>query len=131
MNDGLNRYVQQWIEKADEDLLVVHQLMDADSTARGAIGFHCQQAVEKYLKAFLIFHGIEPERTHNLEFLLERCSTVDPGFSEIDPLNLTDYRVEARYPGDFLEPDIGELKELMLVVDHIRDKVTYLIKGKS
>jgi len=131
MNDELKRYVQQWIEKADEDRLVVHQLLDAESIALGAIGFHCQQAVEKYLKSFLIFHGIEPERTHNLEFLLERCSAIDSGFLEIDLLNLTDYGVEARYPGDFLEPAIAEINELMLIVDQIREMVIHSVNGQT
>jgi HEPN domain-containing protein len=131
MNDELKRYVQQWIEKADEDRLVVHQLLDAESIARGTIGFHCQQAVEKYLKSFLIFHGIEPERTHNLEYLLERCSAIDPCFFEIDLLNLTDYGVEARYPGDFLEPAIDELNELMKIVDQIREVVIHIVNGQN
>jgi HEPN domain-containing protein len=131
MNDELKRFVQQWIEKADEDRLVVHQLIGADSTARGAIGFHCQQAAEKYLKAFLIFHHIEPERTHNLEFLLERCAAIDTNFSDIDPLNLTDYGVEVRYPGDFLEPSIVEIYELISIVNQIREKVMTGISGKN
>ena len=131
MNDELKQYVLQWIEKADEDRLFVHQLFEADSIARGTIGFHCQQAAEKYLKAFLIFHGIEPERTHNLEFLLARCSDIDTIFSAIDLLNLTDYGVEARYPGDFLEPTVGEIKELIQVVDQIREKLMTLVAGKS
>lgn len=131
MNDEFKRYVQQWIEKADEDRLVVHQLFEADSIARGTMGFHCQQATEKYLKAFLIFHGIEPERTHNLEFLLEQCASIDTSFSDIDPLNLTDYGIEVRYPGDFLEPSIGEIKELMLIINQIREKVMARIVGMS
>jgi HEPN domain-containing protein len=131
MNDELKRYVQQWIDKADEDRLVVHQLLEADSIARGTMGFHCQQATEKYLKAFLIFHGIEPERTHNLEFLLERCAAIDVNFSDIDPLNLTDYGVEVRYPGDFLEPSIVEINVLMIIVNQIRGKVMTGISDKS
>ena len=131
MNDELKGYVLQWIEKADEDLLVVHQLIEAGSIARGTIGFHCQQAAEKYLKAFIIFHGIEPERTHNLEFLLSRCSEIDTSFSSIDPMNLTDYGVEARYPGDFLEPTVGEINELIQVIDQIRAKVMTRVVGNS
>jgi HEPN domain-containing protein len=123
MNDELKRYVQQWIEKADEDRLVVHQLLEADSIARGIMGFHCQQATEKYLKAYLIFNGIEPERTHNLEFLLQRCAAIDNSFSEIDLMNLTDYGIEVRYPGDFLEPSFIEINELMLIVNQIREKI--------
>ena len=131
MNYELKQYVLQWIEKADEDRLVVHQLFEAGSIARGTIGFHCQQAAEKYLKAFLIFHGIEPERTHNLEFLLARCGDIDTSFLAIELLNLTDYGVEARYPGDFLEPTVGEIMELIQIVDKIREKVMTRVAGKS
>ena len=78
---------------------------------------------------YLIFHGIEPERTHNLEFLLQRCAAIDASFSEIDPLNLTDYGIEVRYPGDFLEPSFMEINELMLIVNQIREKVMSRIAG--
>jgi HEPN domain-containing protein len=128
MTGDLKGYVGQWIEKAEEDLLVVHQLIEAESTALGTIGFHCQQAAEKFLKAFLIYHSIEPERTHNLEFLVERCAGIDPGFVGIDLLNLTDYGVEARYPGDFLEPSPGEINELIQIVGQIREKVLNQVK---
>ncbi|MDR2395752.1 MAG: HEPN domain-containing protein [Endomicrobium sp.] len=30
---------------------------------------HCQQAIEKYFKGFLIEHGWELQKTHNLKFL--------------------------------------------------------------
>jgi len=123
MSKESDEYFLQWIEKAEEDRLVVQQLVDADSSARGAIGFHCQQAAEKFLKAYLIFHGIDPERTHNLEFLVKRCSDIDKDFVKIYLMNLTDYGVEARYPGDFLEPSIIEIRELIQIVDTIRDKV--------
>lgn len=123
MTEEIRKYVVQWIEKAEEDRLVVHQLMEANSSAMGAIGFHCQQAAEKFLKAFLIFHGIEPPRTHNIEFLLKQCSEIAVNFTSINPLNLTDYGVEARYPGDFLEPSAMELKGLIEMVDQIREIV--------
>lgn len=128
MTGDLKNYVGQWIEKAEEDLLVVHQLFNAESTALGTIGFHCQQAAEKFLKAFLIYHSTEPERTHNLEFLLERCAGIDPGFDGIDLMNLTDYGVEARYPGDFLEPSTGEIVEFMRIVVQIRERVLNRVK---
>jgi len=95
-------YLQQWISKAEEDLLVVHQLMSADILVKGAIAYHCQQSAEKFLKAFLVFHGNEIPKTHNIEFLLERCKIIDKSFSAIDPCNLTDYGVEVRGQEEFL-----------------------------
>ena len=38
---------------------------------REIVGFHCQQAAEKYLKAFLTHSRIEFPRTHDLKALLE------------------------------------------------------------
>ncbi len=84
MTSDKNQYIHQWLSKANEDLLVVHQLINADSVALGVIGFHCQQAAEKFLKAFLIYHDIEPPRTHNLEFLLELSAEIEKKFSEVD-----------------------------------------------
>lgn len=124
MTSDKNQYIHQWLGKAHEDLLVVHQLNDADSIALGVIGFHCQQAAEKFLKAFLIYHDIEPPRTHNLEFLLELCAEIEKKFSGIDALNLTDYGVQARYPGDYMVPCRSELNEFIRIVEHIRELVT-------
>jgi HEPN domain-containing protein len=128
LTEELKKYIRQWIEKAEEDRLVVKQLIDADSSAKGVMGFHCQQSAEKYLKAFLIFCGGQPPRTHNIEYLLNQCSQIDNDFNEIDPLNLTDYGVEARYPGDFLQPSDKELIFLLGVVDQIREMVLEKIK---
>jgi HEPN domain-containing protein len=36
--------------------------------------FQAQQAVEKALKAFLVFYDVNPERTHNLVNLLKELS---------------------------------------------------------
>jgi len=36
-----------------------------------AVGFHSQQAVEKYLKAFVVANELKFERVHNLVKLLQ------------------------------------------------------------
>ena len=71
----------------------------------------------------MVFHRLEIPRTHNIEFLLEKCSKIDKSFSFVDPGNLTDYGVEVRYPGDFLEPSLKELDSLISVVRIIRELV--------
>lgn len=40
--------------------------------------FHCQQAAEKYLKAFLTWHGVEFPKTHDIGVLLDLVETVAP-----------------------------------------------------
>lgn len=66
--------------------------------------FHCQQAIEKSLKAFLAYHGEDIERTHNIIFLLSECSIFDQIFATIDPLDINAYAVQVRYPDSSLMP---------------------------
>lgn len=64
-----------------------------------------QQCVEKYLKAFLIFHNQEFRKTHDLSELIEQCRELDPDFEKLLELNvdrLTEYAVELRHPSDLL-----------------------------
>ena len=57
----IDEYTNQWIIKAEHDLKTVeHELtLPENEVVRDVVCFHCQQAVEKYLKAFLIYHKQE------------------------------------------------------------------------
>lgn len=59
MKNDKNTLVKAWIRKADNDLrnaeLVINSCVD--DCPYDTVCFHCQQAVEKYLKAFLILIG--------------------------------------------------------------------------
>ena len=81
-----DEYIENWLKKAESDLKIVdHELkLPEDEVVKDLVCFHCQQAVEKYLKAFLIFHEVELPRTHNIEFLLEQSAKIDRDFSGID-----------------------------------------------
>jgi HEPN domain-containing protein len=72
--------------------------------------FHCQQAIEKCLKAFLAYNGRDVERTHNVIFLLSECANFDPIFALVDPLNINAYAVQGRYPDSNLIPTAVEAK---------------------
>ena len=73
MNEQVEE-IREWIEKADHDLgsakIIYLHLPDYFDT----IAFHCQQAVEKYLKALLVYNRIEFSRSHDLVYLLELLS---------------------------------------------------------
>jgi len=95
--------LQQWKEVADNDL----NLADFSSKNMwpvpfAIICFHCQQAVEKYLKWFLIFHDIEPPKIHDLEELEKICEKIQPKFSDIYEKCslLSGYAVQSRYPNE-------------------------------
>ncbi|NJN94206.1 MAG: HEPN domain-containing protein [Anaerolineales bacterium] len=49
------------------------------------MGFFCQQAAEKYLKAFLLTAGQTPPRIHDIDALLEMSAVVDAAFDQLRP----------------------------------------------
>jgi HEPN domain-containing protein len=58
------------------DLMVNHRLT-------GEVAFNCQQAVEKYLKTFLVEHDSDYNKTHNLPKLHSMVTAIkDFGFDE-------------------------------------------------
>jgi HEPN domain-containing protein len=123
MNDATKEYVRQWILKAGDDLLVIQKLTEFEIIATSAVCFHCQQVVEKYLKAFLIANGIENKRTHNIEYLLAQCEEFDSDFSSIDPKDLSDFGVDIRYPGDMYIPTADETIEHKKIAITVKELV--------
>jgi len=97
------KLVEEWIYKAEEDFeSAVHLVKKDKKPVPDAVCFHCQQCIEKYLKAFFVLNNIEPPEIHDLQRLKAMCSKVDESFEEIseemDILNA--YAVNFRYPGE-------------------------------
>lgn len=92
--------VQKWLSKADLDLLTAERLLSfSEEPTIETICFHCQQAVEKYIKAFLIFKEKDFKKVHEIGYLLAIAKEVDGDFEQItDAETLTDFAVEVRYP---------------------------------
>lgn len=117
--------VRQWIHIAERDLLTAKQGLEAETVVTDTVSFHCQQAGEKYLKAFLVKNQIEFSKTHSIMMLLNSCSTVDKSFNEdlSDADSLTDYAVEIRYPDEWYEPTIEEAKQAYETALRVKDFV--------
>lgn len=62
---------RQWVAKARNDLLNADNNLNAADIPSDTVCFHCQQAAEKLLKAFLAARGTPPPHTHDLLLLLE------------------------------------------------------------
>ena len=125
MNKATEDSIKQWIFKANEDILVVEKLTEHEIFAPSSACFHCQQAVEKFLKAFLIANEVEIKKTHNIEFLLSVCGEIDSDFARIEPKNLSDFGVDVRYPGDMYIPSDKETiqyKEIALSVKELVER---------
>ncbi len=66
MKDPIREAVKQWLAKAGSDWSTVEILMASEHCPTEAVCFHCQQYVEKILKALLTLKGIEAPKTHDL-----------------------------------------------------------------
>ena len=97
---------KQWRAKADNDLLNADNNLQAARIPYDTVCFHCQQAAEKMLKAFLVVKGVFYPLTHDLLLLLEKVLPLDPSAAQLrDALALlTPYAVEARYPDEMSMP---------------------------
>jgi HEPN domain-containing protein len=93
---------REWVRCAEEDFDVAGSLMRRrNKTAANSVGFHCQQCVEKYLKARLEEAALAVPKTHDLIALLQLLLPVEPLWASYAPAfrGLNDYAVKFRYPG--------------------------------
>jgi len=68
---------KEWIEIADNDFDSAILLNEAVRKHYEIICYHCSQAVEKYLKGYLVSMDIVPKKTHDLRFLNNLCIELD------------------------------------------------------
>jgi len=130
-------FVQQWLKKAELDLETARILLDAEMNDYFTCAFHCQQAAEKLLKAFLVCHQVEFRKTHDLEELLTLSASVDRSLQEEASFCawLTPFGVEFRYPGEYPSVDRRTaekaFKESQVVRDIVMKRLEdYLSKGR-
>ena len=89
--------------------------------------FHLQQAVEKSLKAVLIYNKIEFPKTHKLDILIDILAENNINIEiDDDLIILNDYAVEARY--DYIGETFDNIVETTGKVDDLIKKVENMIK---
>ena len=85
--------------KAEEDATAVRELVANPEIADGIIGFHAQQAIEKWLKAVMALRGMRQTRIHDInrlsELLEENGAELPTARDRLDELTI--YAVPLRY----------------------------------
>jgi HEPN domain-containing protein len=87
---------------------------------------HLQQAIEKYLKGWLLDRGWALRRTHEVDRLLDDAAAFDPSLQPFRPLceRLSAYYLVERYPPTGLAgpseaqitADLVEARQLVLIL---------------
>lgn len=91
-------YADDWLRIAEKDWQRAERALIQNDPELA--GFCLQQALEKFLKAFLLRRGWTLRRIHDLEALLDDAVTHAPALSAFRPVcqQITKYYMLERYP---------------------------------
>ncbi|MDR1316321.1 MAG: HEPN domain-containing protein [Spirochaetales bacterium] len=99
--------VKDWLRIGDEDFDSARILNESARKHCEIICYLCAQAIEKYLKGYLAWNDVIPEKTHNLTYLNRVCTEKDKFFENIK----TECDILTRYSNDIRYPHKYEVNE--------------------
>lgn len=125
--------VREWVIKAENDLTnAVHTLKLKEKCPTDTVGFHAQQAVEKYLKALLVYQNIDFRKTHDIcELMTLLPKDLQPVLSLSEQELLTDYATVTRYPGDYEPISLFEVRKAVAIVRRFRKHIRALLPKEA
>jgi HEPN domain-containing protein len=95
---------RRWLRYAREDLSAALAMLEAEDVLPRHICWLAQQAGEKTIKSVLVYLQIDFPRSHDLDLLRNLIPADWPIHDEFPDLaELTEWAVEARYPGTWPE----------------------------
>ena len=125
MRDATEEFFKQWLIKAQEDWDTVQILTTQENFPKGAVCFHCQQCIEKLIKAVLVKHRVEFPKTHDIDRLVRLVRDWVPGLAKLLPFaqKLTIHGVDTRYPDEVRVVDDIEMKQVVEITEKFRDVI--------
>ncbi|MBI4682423.1 MAG: HEPN domain-containing protein [Nitrospirae bacterium] len=128
--DKKQSLIKEWSYKAERDIDTARLTHDNRPEYTDIICYHCQQAVEKYLKAYLVYLDTPFEKKHDLDYLIDLIADNDKDIEQFYDIveTLSGYAVEVRYPDDWSEPSREEAKNAYKIALDIKDYVVKMIK---
>jgi len=112
---------QSWLGKVASDLRGAEIDLTAVPPLLDDMVFHCQQAAEKALKAYLIWHDQPFRKTHEIEEIGKLCTAIDPTLGPLidRAAPLSNYAWQFRYPGDDPMPTLEEAAEALALAREV------------
>lgn len=121
--------VREWLQKARNDLLSAQILLDHEPPVLDTAAFHAQQAVEKTIKAFLVWKAVQFERVHSLTYLMDLCEVRESGFRSLRRKveMLAPFAVGIRYPGEVMDVSREEARDALATANAVWEFVLGLL----
>ncbi|MBS1126420.1 MAG: hypothetical protein H6Q93_409 [Nitrospirae bacterium] len=113
--------VLEWITKSEQDYqTAVVMARKRKVPVPDVVGFHCQQCIEKYLKALLVMKKLDFPKTHDLLDLLAILTENEPLLDVLKPelRTLNPFSVQFRYPGE--SATVEESQKALAAMKHVR-----------
>jgi HEPN domain-containing protein len=113
-NSKRKKTIDEWFTRGEHDFRSARIVFDMNGPL-ATIAILVQQAVEKYLKGFLLINGWKLLKTHDLELLTTEAKDYDIRFDRFLHFAriVSGYYFEDRYPpgppGDYTRDEIGEI----------------------
>jgi HEPN domain-containing protein len=116
---------EQLLGVARDDDAAARTLREAESPD-SIVGFHCQQAVEKALKAVLAARSVDFPFTHDIGLLIQLCEDAGAPLPEVlaDVDRLTPFAVHMRY-GAIFGPDL----DLAVALEWVAETIAWAAQG--
>ena len=129
MNEDKIKEIRNWLIKSQHDLGSAKRLMEGNEKYLDNAVYHCQQAAEKAIKAFLTYRDVVFEKTHNLPLLLIPCIQLDSRFKQLGEVAemLNPYASEFRYPREVMEPEEDEAEQALVSAKAFVDFIIQLL----
>jgi HEPN domain-containing protein len=121
-----------WLRRPAADLRGADVDLAADPPLIGDAVFHCQQAAEKALKAFLAWHDVPFRKTHDLAEIGQQCIALE---RSLEPLcrsaeGLTTFAWIFRYPGEPEEPPVEDAVGALALARDVYNAVLSRLPGE-
>jgi len=123
-----DKIVKQWFERGEHDLATAKNSITQEGYP-DVILFLLHQAIEKYIKGYLIFYGWKLKKIHDLETLFTEAIEFDKCFEKYLDFGrrLTAYYYEGRYPPGPIPEISNEERDNTF---KIAQEIINMIKGK-
>ncbi len=131
MADATLQEALAWLRKAQRDLDSAERLIAGTPPYRDTASYHCQQAAEKAIKAYLTVSAMPYPKTHDLTALLVLASTSCAKLRSLEEavIVLTPYATLFRYPDAVMEPSNEDAAQAVTLARQVVPLITPLISA--
>lgn len=122
MNQKSNKKLaEEWFRIGEEEFKFAKAGLEELDAFYPQVCFQCQQAVEKFLKGFLVYRGKKFPKIHDLTRLVKLCAKIDKDFLKF--LGKADilgqHYLVCRYPMEYPPAGKNEASEALKIADEI------------